>query len=641
MTHTDSEPVLSSILRAPDQVTFSSICAAIGCESELIEAARQVAKRPDNILGLLLRSPTREEIAVMEDRGCRSDDWGLLKVSQDFDAFRVRRVNFKGACVLGRFSAEVEVVPGFRQASGIYDSTLSDCQIGNDCLLENVRLAAHVVVDREAVLFGVGSIVGSGAATFGCGRELPIACETGGRDVPLWAELTIPQAALIARDRADGSGQQAVRAAVAAYVKAIASPVCWVRRSARILHTERIRDAFIGVGAVIDNVHELSNVAVLSSLTEPTRITNGAAVTDSIVQWGVELGGNCIVRRSALIEHSAVDAHATVEDSIIGPNTHLAKGEVTASLVGPFVGFHHQSLLIAAFWPEGKGNIAYGAMVGSNHTGRAPDQEIWPGEGVFYGLGCAIRLPTDFSEAPYSTISMGVSTLPQKVSFPFSLIAVPVNPLDEQASGVPRAYNEILPGWTLSENAYGLVRNELKYGKRDKSRRHHIEYKVLRPHIMRLVKDARDRLAAVTNRKEAYLDHDIAGLGRNFLRESARIEAIAIYDRALLRYALRILLNEAEGRIDIPGSAEIAHELADGILPGRSRDDRLRHLLVVERENAELVQKSKAKDDERGARIIPGYAQAHTPAPADPVVISAWDRVARTTERVQALGISI
>ena len=66
------------------------------------------------------------------------------------------------------------------------------------------------------------------------------------------------------------AGQKLVCTAVEAYVKALASPVCWVRRTARILHTERIRDAFIGVGALVDHVHELNNVAVLSSAEEPT-----------------------------------------------------------------------------------------------------------------------------------------------------------------------------------------------------------------------------------------------------------------------------------------------------------------------------------------------------------------------------------
>ena len=91
---------------------------------------------------------------------------------------------------------------------------------------------------------------------------------------------------------------------------------------------------------------------------------------------GAEVAGHAIVRQSVLLEHSGVEDHGIINETILGPNTSVAKGEVTASLVGPFVGFHHQSLLISAYWPEGKGNVAYGAKVGSNHTGRAPDQEV-------------------------------------------------------------------------------------------------------------------------------------------------------------------------------------------------------------------------------------------------------------------------
>ena len=48
-------------------------------------------------------------------------------------------------------------------------------------------------------------------------------------------------------------------------------------------------------------------------------------------------------------------------DSILGHNSGVSEGECTSCLVGPFVGFHHQSLLIATLWPEGKGNVGYGA----------------------------------------------------------------------------------------------------------------------------------------------------------------------------------------------------------------------------------------------------------------------------------------
>lgn len=617
--------------------TLSDVAQAIGGRSELLEAGRAVQKRPDNVLGLLLRPLTREEIAVMEDRGCSAEDWSLIQVAQDFDAFRVRRSYFKGRCALGRFAGEVEVMPGLSLGTGIYDCTVVACQIGNDCLLEKVRLAANLIIERGAVIVDVGAITCSGKAPFGCGQQLPLACEVGGREVPVWAEMTVDQAALVARERADRVGQQAVREAAQRYTQGVTSPVGWVRRNARVRHTERVRDCYVGAGAVIDHALELTNVAVLSAPDEATLITGGSAVSDSVLQWGVSVTGNAIVRRSVVMEHGGVDLHASVNDSVIGPNTHIAKGEVTASLVGPFVGFHHQSLLISAFWPEGKGNVAYGAMVGSNHTSRAPDQECWPGEGMFFGLGCAIRFPADFSEAPYTTVSLNTTTLPQKVRFPFSLITIPTESLGSGDDAVPRAFNEIIPAWGLDQNAYGLVRTELKFARRDAARRHRIDYKVLRPSIMRQVKDALDRLEAVKTIKPFYLDTEIDGLGKNVLREEVRLRAIATYRTALTRYALRVLLSEAEGKLEIPGSAEVAHELAECLLPGTTFAQRMDRLIEVERANAAIVQASKAQDDQRGARIIPGYGDAHVSAEQDPVVRSAWERVERTIERIRAL----
>ncbi|MBN8525366.1 MAG: DUF4954 family protein [Planctomycetes bacterium] len=626
---TDALPCLG---RVPPPADLAEVARRIGAASEMVEAARIAAKRPDNILGLLLRALTPQEIAVLEAAGCRADRWSDVQVAEDFDCFRMRRVTLRGRCAIGRCAGDVEVMPGIRLPSGLADCTLVDCQVGNGCLIENVRFAAKLVVEREAVLLDIGAITCSGKATFGLAQERSLGCETGGREVPFWCGLTVDDAALVARTRADKAGLEAVRAAHAAYIASLTSPVAWVRRAARVVHTERVHDAWIGAGAVIDHALEVEDVAVLSTADEPARIAGGAAVTQAVLQPGAHATGGSIVRRSVLCEHAAVEEHGCVESSVIGPNTAVAKGEVTASLVGPFVGFHHQSLLIAAFWPEGKGNIAYGAMVGSNHTGRAPDQEIWPGEGTFWGLGCAVRLPADFSESPYSVVQMGCSTLPQKVRFPFSLISVPVEALADER--VPRAYNEIVPAWGLWANAYGIVRAELKFAARDRSRRHSIEYKVLRPGIMRLVKQARDRLNNVIGAKQVWLEDDIDGLGRNFLRDESRRKAIQVYDRALVRYALRILLGEREGRLTIAGSAEIAHELADELLPATTFDERMRRLLEIERANAQLVEESKQRDDERGARIIPGYADAHVAAAADKVVRSAWDRVRRTEERV-------
>ena len=115
--------------------------------------------------------------------------------------------------------------------------------------------------------------------------------------------------------------------------------------------------------------------------------------------------------------------------------------------------------MIAAVWPGGKGNVSYGANVGSNHTGKLADQEIRPGEGVFFGLGTSIKFPANYEEAMYTIIASGVTTLPQRVRFPFSLIMT----VTEIISGLSPAINEILPAWILYESVYTYFRNENKF----------------------------------------------------------------------------------------------------------------------------------------------------------------------------------
>src|SRR5262249_6641289 len=154
----------------------------------------------------------------------------------------------------------------------------------------------------------------------------------------------------------------------------------------------------------------VSDSTILSSQAERAQILSGSCLTSSLVQWGSETATFAVIDRSVLTEHSQVRRHGQISKSILGPNTAVAGGEVTSSLAGPFVSLHHQALLIATVWPSGKGNVSAGARVGANHTSRAPDQECWPGEGMFFGLGVNVKFPADFRAAPYIVIAAGVTT---------------------------------------------------------------------------------------------------------------------------------------------------------------------------------------------------------------------------------------
>jgi hypothetical protein len=191
----------------------------------------------------------------------------------------------------------------------------------------------------------------------------------------------------------------------------------------------------IGRGARVCNVSAIENL----HLGDFARIENGAIAQNSIIE-----------------NNSVVTDNAIVKSSFIGAFSHIGEAEVSNSLLGPLMQVHHHSLLISALWAEGRGNVGYGANVGSNHTGRMPDQEITPGLGQFFGLGCSIKFPANFTEAPFAMIAAGVVCEPQRLKFPFSLIK----------SGEIAGANEIIPGWVYSKNIYGVFRSIYKWDKR-------------------------------------------------------------------------------------------------------------------------------------------------------------------------------
>ncbi|KNC71228.1 hypothetical protein SARC_16234, partial [Sphaeroforma arctica JP610] len=193
---------------------------------------------------------------------------------------------------------------------------------------------------------------------------------TGGRETRTYAEITVAVAAGVASNRHDTEALERYNKAVDEYCVLAESNITIFADGCRVSSTPKIINTYVGHGAVIDGATWIENTTLLSEPDEHCTVSAGAVVKHSILQWGSEVDTFGLSQNSVLCEHSHVERHGMLSDSLLGPNSGVAEGEITASLCGPFVGFHHQSLLIAAFWPEGKGNVGYGANVGSNHTSK-------------------------------------------------------------------------------------------------------------------------------------------------------------------------------------------------------------------------------------------------------------------------------
>ena len=629
-----------------------SLAPGILDKSEHVRALRELkgAAGKSRLYGNAVRPLTAGERDALITGGNRSFNWDRIFVSEDFIPDFILGNTFSGTVVIGRISGEqVRCDEEIVFPCGIYDSVIADSEIGDSCLVMRVGLISNYLIRSGAVIREVQTLCAGLQCAFGNGIDIAVGNETGGREIRSFAELTIGLASDVATRRGDTQFLDEYRGAVDRYTAACTLPYGVVEQGAVLRNTVRVQDTYIGPGTVIEGAQCVKNCSLLGNAQEPVIIGHGAMVKDSCLQWGCEVSSMAIVDRSVLTEHSHVERHGKVTSSIVGPNTGIAEGEVTSSLVGPFVGFHHQALLIAAIWPEGKGNVGYGANVGSNHTSKAPDQEIFCGEGVFFGLGTSVKFPADYTDAPYSIISTAVSTLPQRVEFPFSLINKP----SMVFGGVSPHLNEIYPGWVLSGNIYAVIRNEKKFKTRNRSQRSHFDYEVFRPDIIEKMISARDRLVGVDAVKDYYTQKDVPGLGKNVMQERSRKAGIDVYSFYIEYFVLHALfqkisvlaenndagwMQELYFRKDGDMKWEFARRfLVSEGLDSQSPGDNLRRLVVMMGRIAKNTCLSKEKDDGRGRMIIADYGDSHIPASEDPFVRETAGEMAKASESVKAL----
>lgn len=624
-----TSPLISQEMGMNSHIDIAEQIKTITDESKFLEHLRQKRSGLKSaVYGDAVRKLTAGEKDALQSQGNRAEDWDTILVVESFSTENICHNFFGGECILGNFSgAPIHINKQVSLPSGIYNSTILNSEIGSDSLVNRAALISGYCIESNCVVFECGPVTFCPESYMGNGVDIAVGNENECRAVISFAEMTIPIAEQIAMNSSPDYRDR-YHKHIQAYVNECSMLRGIIGRRTHIRYGAKVENCYIGKGATIERA-EVSNCTVLSSLSEPVRICGDAKTRNSCIQWGCTVDSFGYVENSILCEHSHVERHGKVFSSIIGPNTGIAEGEVTSGLLGPFIGFHHQALLIAALWPKGKGNVGYGANIGSNHTGKSPDQEIVCGEGLFFGLGVNIKFPGNYADSPYTIIATGVDTLPQKVCFPFSLINKPMVFHAE----IPPAFNEIFPGWMLSDNIYAVMRNEIKYRTRDKATRMDITYDVFRPEIVSKMQDAKLRLENISEQKELYLSRDIQGLGKNFLREGNRKTAISAYLLFIEYYVLRGLFERAEilfqkhRKLDkktLYGS-ESAHRYwqhQHGIFhqygyAERSVVDNLTRFKEIVDRIADKTEEAKKKDDARGDRIIDDYSLYHTAASED------------------------
>ena len=584
-----------------------------------------------------LRPLSAEEIETLKGQGNYSADWGLIGVGISFSTRNIIGSSFFGRCVLGHFDgAPLPLGDGVLFPNGIYNSTLIDSRIESGALVANTNCVSGCFIREGAAVFGLGMLSSSLPCRFANGTEIKVGNEIGGREIRLIADMDFEAASSVIMNR-EPSFVKVFDAFYKKYTARMNFDRCVVEKGAVIKNSATVKNCFVGEYAMIDGASLVEDSTILSSESAPVIISSGSVVRSSCLQHGVTVSDMAIADSSLLTSYSSVTRHGKVKNCVIGSNTEISEGEATSSLVGPFTGYHHQSLLIASLWPSGRGNVGYGANVGSNHTGKAPDQEMISGEGVFFGLAVSIKFPANYMFSPYSIIATGVCTQPQRVEFPFSLINTP----SHADSAIPLSYNEISPGWVLANNIYSIARNEKKFAER--ARLPQMAYPVFRPEIIDMMVRARDILRS-TAPKKIYTDADIPELGKNYMTERSLTSGIESYDfyirlymgRSLWEYVKKTKIFSED--VFFTESGDELWEHARLLFNAEKQADiaaQLRDYVAREKQSAAKMKRSKERDDEKGMAIIDGYEFVNVQSSDDPLVTGAISEAEETEKAVE------
>ena len=556
-----------------------------------------------------------DEIAALEKNGNRCGDWSRVQVEANFTCDRIHNSVFMGDVRLPAFYGTLLLPGDVSFPTGIYDCMVHDCVVEN-ALLYKVAMLSKVLVRSSAVIYNVGSLVSSGKINYMIGNPMTVGNEMGGRSVKVFPDITTDLVDMQLFHKADDDVQKSFDEMLSQFRDDVSLPFGVVGKGAVVSNTTIVRNSWIGSHARVEGAAKIRNSVILSTLEESSHIYDSVILENTNVQPGVTVHTGAEVQGSVLMGRTKIGSKAIVKSSIVAPCCHIEEGEVNSAYMGPLTQMHHHSLLIAALWPAGCGNLGYGANVGSNHTGRMPDQEIMPGQGMFFGLGVNVKFPANYRESPFTLIASGITTLPQRVKFPFSLI----RPGDPQLMGVPARLNEIVPGWNYAKNAYALDRNCYKYSVRGKGLVSSAFCSLYNADTVRYVFDAYNRLQ-VSQVRDVYTKEHIDGLGENFMRERVRQDALRAYLEYLERYVLDQIVQLVENDASLASQSprelrrllqgDMNREVSRVLNLPETFEELLKRYRQLEKDWFERVSHGLDRDTERGKQIFDDYVSAH------------------------------
>lgn len=293
------------------------------------------------------RQLTEEEIFVLENNSCWSEDWTHVKVAENFKPNFFHRVLFYGDIYLGNFEKSVEVSKGFVKHSGVNNATLRNVIVGDNCLIENIgNYINNYTIGNDCYISNVCTLETTEGATFGQGNLISVLNEVGDGNLILFNDLNSQFAAFMVKHFGNKPLKDAIRRLINEKIQRTLPDRGTIYSNVKIVNTKEITNTVICEGCEISGAARLSDCSIMSSTNNSVYIGTGVICENSIISDGCSIINSVKMQNCFVGEACKISNGFTAEASVFFANSYMSNGEACAAFCGPFSASHHKSSLL-------------------------------------------------------------------------------------------------------------------------------------------------------------------------------------------------------------------------------------------------------------------------------------------------------
>ncbi|MBN1821206.1 MAG: DUF4954 family protein [Prolixibacteraceae bacterium] len=460
----------------------------------------------------MYRNLTSPEINILEKQGNEAEDWRNVQVKDGFNAYAVKNTQFDGEVKLGVFTKKLEVEGDIVKKSGIFNSFISNCIIGDNTRISKVNILSNYIIGNNTVIENAGSVFVDKESTFGNGAEIDVLNEGGGRELPIFDQLSSQIASILVLHRHDTELIKKLKEIISNYTRQKKSDQGYIGSNVKIIDTTFIKNVFVDDFTVITGALNLNEGTIRSAEESPAVIGGGVIAKEFIVLSGSVIDSGAIITSSFIGQGVQIGKQYSAVGSAFFANSEAFHGEACSLFAGPYTVTHHKSSLLIAgmfsFYNAGSGSNQSNHMykLGPNHQGIV--------------------------ERGSKTGSLSYMLWPCKVG-PFSVV-MGKHPGNFDASEFPFSYLNVVDGKSVLTPAMNLFtvgtrRDSVKWPKRDR-RKDPVKYDLihfdfLNPFIIERVVNASNllnNLLEKTPREREYISYKGIHILRLMLRTTRK-----------------------------------------------------------------------------------------------------------------------